>query len=151
MCACVLELGKPHFCLLSGSLSNWAQEAEGRTGGRKGDLLLLILLPVPANVLTGGVSSWGQQFVSHAPRTAHCLLRDTGTSLQLPCSGLLLDFWVPAVLISLLKLLEYQHQLISSNNLILSFCSSRFNKRSCFFEFLYVTLVPFTFSCPITL
>jgi len=53
----VLELGKPHFCLLSGSLSNWAQEVEGRTGGRKGDLLLLILLPVPANVLTGGVSS----------------------------------------------------------------------------------------------
>lgn len=29
-----------------------AQEAEGKTGGRKGDLLLLILLPIPASVLT---------------------------------------------------------------------------------------------------
>lgn len=93
-------------------------------------LFLPIPIPIPDR---SGVSSWRQQFVSRGPRTAHCLLRGTGTSLQLPCSGLLLDFWVPAVLISLLKLLGYQHPLISSNNLILSFCSSGFNNRSCFF------------------
>lgn len=37
-------------CLVSCQIG--AQEAEGKTGGRKGDLLLLILLPIPASVLT---------------------------------------------------------------------------------------------------
>lgn len=41
-----------------------AQEAEGKTGGRKGDLLLLILLPVPASVLTEVVFHPGDSSLS---------------------------------------------------------------------------------------
>ena len=30
VCVRVLELGKPHFCLLSGSLSNWGPRGRGQ-------------------------------------------------------------------------------------------------------------------------
>ena len=57
MCVCVCvhvcwNLASHIFVCCLDPCQIGAQEAEGRTGGRKGDLLLLILLPVPANVLT---------------------------------------------------------------------------------------------------
>lgn len=143
-----LKLCKPHFSLPSGSLSNWGhkRQKEKLEAGKGTCSFCFCFLFMSV--------SWQQQFVSHAPRTVSFASSEIlAPACSCPFSGPSLDFWVPTLQVSLPKLLGYQHQLVSSNNLILSLCSSRSNGRSCFLEFLYLLLQCFLspFSRPITL